>query len=55
MCHITSLYVCVTLPPFPTYRQFLMPLQQKTFENVGKGEIAHDELSAADLLYVGKG
>ena len=30
--------------PFPTYRHFLTPLQQKTFENiVVKGKITHDE------------
>ena len=29
---------------FPTYRRFLMPLQQMTFENiVTKEEIAHNE------------
>ena len=30
--------------PFPTFRHFLMPLQQNTFENtVTKGEIAQNE------------
>ena len=29
---------------FPTYKHFLVPLQETTFENiVVKGEIAHDE------------
>ena len=56
--------------PSPSFRRFLMPLKQTTFEIiVANGEIAHNEYieifyildliisksSTADLLYVGKG
>ena len=39
--------------PFPTYRRFLTPLQQTTFENIGaKGEIAHDKHLFQNDLFI---
>ena len=49
---------CQYGPVFPTYKHFLMPLQQMTFENiVAKIEIAHNEeflllLNVFNSLYI---
>ena len=45
LAHMTFLQSALTIvQPFPTYRRFLTPLQQMTFESIlTKSEIAHNE------------